>query len=618
MENYINSDPSAKKGTEKSTKDKFQDLILASARHQRRLTKLSDIDRDKKINKELTKRIEQADDPFVKSSLWFKLFRTFEIQSELLPKTTATKKGASFAELNIVDSSKDLIYEDGNYGDTYLKVNNDGYRKEGITFVEIGYNQTDDFIALKRHEFANVFTDYDKDTIATDQSDEDPNSARWAAVRVGMELGQALQIYPEMEGKITKGDFVAQERSGVLNSTAGNTFSPTATDKVYLYYCWSIINDEPEMIVFCGGNAEVAEYHKGKDYPHWVKRSNGKAYAYVPLVDMHFTRVGEGICTMSQIGVMADVAGADQKISNIALPGIKKVVNKIVAVFGPEGMEAEGADAYVRDALMLAQERQSLGINPLVPLPAGTTMQTISPDSGIIGEYASARQQIYEIASDRFDIDFQRLSNDDVKATVFVGKTKTELQAISGLYKLNRSGYNRIAEYSIGLAANNWRITEERTVDALINEASDDSVKLNASVVIASLKDWTGRFTTDVDIRIPLSTADKSAAMLDLNGEEFNIYYGRPWNTIEEIQRDLIKLNQRARLAGLEDYYKMSDLLKKAQSIVQKNAAAAQTALGQQEQSGVNPGEGASVDNVNQDVQAELAPQRALAEAGVL
>lgn len=616
--NPVNPEPGMEVITnERTVRDGFKRLILEANTHTRRLDKLDDIDRDKQINADLNKRIEQADDPFVKSSLWFKLFRTFEIQAELLPKTTATKKDGDPVILNTVDSTKDLIFEDGNYDDTYIDINNDGFRKEGITFVEIGFNNVANFISLKRHEFSNVFTDYDKDKMANDQSDEDPKGARWAAVRVGMEMGQALQMYPHLEGKIQKGDFLAAERTGVLNANAGNSFSPTANDKVWLYFCWSIINKDPQSMVFVGGNAEVAEYHEGKDYPYWVKRNSGEEYGFVPIIDMHFTRTGgEGMCTMSQIGVMADVAGADQKISNISLPGIKKVVNKIIAVWGPEGSEDSGADAETRDEIMLAQERQALGINPVIPLPAGTQIDTISPDSGIIGEYKAARSEIYAMASDRFDIDFVRLSNDDVKATVFVGKTKTEIQAISGLYKLNRGAFNKIAEYSVALAAKNWKTTDERSITVTLDKTTEDTTSVNASVVMAALEDWTGRFVTDVDIKIPLSTSDKSDVMQNLANEEFGIFYGRPWKSIDEINRDLTNLNERARLAGLEDKYKIKDLLAKAEAMLATNPAAASATIPSNGAAGA-AGQPMNLDTVNQDVAKELAPQTALAEAGV-
>ncbi len=600
-----------------SVRNSFKELISKANIHPRRLKKLSDITRDKEIAASLTNRIEQSDDPLMKSSLWYKLFRTFEIQAELLPKTTASKKDASDIELNVVDCTKDLIYEDGDFDATYLRVSNDGFRKEGITFVETGYGGEDDFITLKKHQFANVFTDYDKDTISSDQADLNSDAARWAAVRVGLELGDVLQLYPQLEGKVQKGDFLVTERTGALNATAGNTFSPTATDKVWLYYCWSIIQNEPQMIVFVGGNAEIAEYNVGKNYPYWKKRINNKEYAHVPIVDLHFTKVGEGICTMSQIGVMADIAAADQKIANISLPGIKKVVNKIIAVFSPEGADIEGSDAAIRDSLMLAQERQSLGINPVVPLPAGTTMETIAPDSGIITDYQAAKNIIYDVASDRFDIDFQRLSNDEVKATVFVGKTKTEIQAIGGVYKINRNGYNRIAENTVALAARTWKMTESRNIKITIDEAAEDSIELNASVVMGALRDWTGRFVTDVDIKIPLSNADKSAALVDLDNQEFGIFYGRPWKSVEEIQRDLVGLNRRARLAGLEDDYRVASLLKKAEAILKTNAEAAAASIPRPGQVNETEKSGAMVDNTNRDIAAELAPQTALAEAAV-
>lgn len=588
--------------------ERFKAKIEKANNHKRRIDKLSIIERDKEIFSNLSKRIDKSARPFVKGSLLHILFRAYEIQAELLPATRAKKEHGDFVELSIADSCKDLIYDDGNVDELYTKLVNDGFRKEGVSFVNIGYSDIGERLSFLRPEFVDVFVDYDKDTLAESQSDDNPNAGRWCAIRVGMTYGQALRDHPDMEGKIEKGDFLSANNLQSRNSEQGGNVALDKNDKVYMYFCYSIEDKEPEMVVFVGANAAVVDHAKGSKYEYKVRRSNGKDYAHLPLIDWHFTNIGEGICTNSMIGEMADIANSDQRILNLGIPGLEKVVNKIIAIFGADVDQLNGANRTIRDEIMLARERQVAGVNPIVPLPAGADIKTIEPASNVVSDFMNIKQIMADIASDRFNVDFSRNSADEVKATVFVGKTKAEIQAVQGLYKLNRHKFDRMAEYSVSLASRLWNTTDKRQISVVIDTETGDTVKRSIGELIVTLKSWGGRFVTDIDLKIPLSVADKSQAIVDLETQKTNIFYGKPWQSIAEIKDELVVLGERARLAGLDDLYSLSVLVDKARAILAGRNN--MQAMGMKD---AVKGEG--LDALPDDVEEELSPNKELAVA---
>lgn len=595
----------------------FRSKINASSIHTRRLDKISDIKRDKDIDNNLRKRIDKSDDPRVKTSLYFKLYRTFEIQSELLPNTRPVSEKWGSVELAAISSLKDTIYMDGMYADLFQMIVNKRMRTDGATFVEIGFSPDGSFIKPKAHQFANVFTDWDADYMAVDERDTGEEYAKWIAFRVRMSKERAKKTFPDKV--FQTGDFLPDMTYGAENKNAGGQMQANDPDSVSFYYCYSI-EDTPQYCILAGSGATVIDEGEGKEnYMRFIKRANGKEYAFLPAVDLHFTRVGAGLCTMSMVGMMADIANSDQRINDIALPALKKVVNKIVAVFGTAGASLDGLEERAREEILMGLERQTLGINPIIALPNGTSMQTISPDAGVINDFIAVDGILMGKANSRFDIDFVKLSNDDVKATVFVGKTKAELQAISAVYKINRGALNRMADYSLALAKF-WRLDDKRDVKVQVDDETGYSVSISLDEMLLSIQEWDGNFETDVDLKMPLSTGDKSDAIVQLEAQKQNIFYGKRFSSLDEIIDEIDLLIQRAVMAGLEELYKKPVLIKKAQAILNaRNGAAIGNAMPAAAFGGGGMGSSGKTgfDNVNKDVSQELAPQTMLAESGM-
>lgn len=589
----------------------FIDLQEKEMNNMLRIKKMDEVKEDMDILEALTDRVPNKSQIQVKPSLYFKLLRIYDVQASLLPKTFAKKERASQAELSIVDSAKDLIYNDAGMDEVYQDVIK-SFKTEGTAIVQIGFDTEGDLIPIERCELGEIFLDSNVDSISTDSLRKSRN-ALWVIREVNLKYSEFLNIFPHMEGKVFPGSPGQKETRDVFMRDSDENLEIKDSERIGVQYAYSISEKKnPIQAIYAGSNSVLVEDIKqGKDYPFWAKRRNGREYAFLPFVDFHYSLTKRGFYSMSMIGMMKDLAEGFRRILNASLPVFEKSVNKILFLFGAKD------DQFVEE-MQLALETQKLGLNPMIAVGnESARIESIAPDS-IFSDFEAAKKVIFDEASDRFDIDFARLSQETVKATVFIGKTKTELQAISGLYTINRHGFNRIAKYVTSIAGKFWKKSDKRIVDVFISEEEIESVPLPLSDALDVIKEYDGAFETDVDIKIPLSSSDKAQAMIEMEQGVQNLFYNIPFQSIEEIDVDIDSLVKRAALRGLDDIYTKAKLIKKAQDIIksrqqQQEALQAEAVGIEQEDAAVPQG-----NDVNRDVAAELSPNKLLAEANAV
>jgi len=562
-----------------------------------RQDKMDEIEEDKEILEELTEKLPTNATPQIKPSLYFKLMRIYDVQASDLPKTYARAEGKLDADLAIVNSLKDKIYNESGIEDVYVDVIQ-RFKTEGTAVVQLGFSDEGDYIPVETCELGEIFLDPEMTTIAS-HSNMKGRVAKTVMRLASVKYSEFLDMFPEMEGKVTSGSPAMEEVRDVFDRDLEDK-SMKMTDKIGILYCYSIEDSKnPKMMIIAGGSGALCEEKSGKAYPFWKKR-NKKELPFLPFVDFHYSRVKRGFYSMSMIGMMKDIAESYRKMLNAALPLFHKAVNKILFLFGAE-------DDQTVEEMQLAYEQQKLGLNPMIAVEKGVDVKAVGPDSGVFRDFQLAKQEVFAEASDRFDIDFQRLSSDEVKATVFVGKTKTELQAIAGLYTINKTKFDLLAEYVMYLASRHWDLDDSRIMDVSIND--DIEITMSIGKALSLFAGFEGYFDTDVDLRMPTSSTDRANAISRMDQQVFNLFYGRPFKSEQEIELEIQSIAAQARMQDIDDIYTVSALKKKAFAMLQSQFAT--QSLGQGRVGGVE-------DESNRDVAQELAPQRALAQAGVL
>ena len=562
-----------------------------------RTDKMTEIEEDKEILEELNETLNTDERPQMKPSLYFKLMRIYDIQASELPKTYARKKGISDVELSLVNSLKDHIYDEAGAEDVYVDVIQ-RFKAEGTAVVQIGFDDEGNYIPIETCELGEIYIDPKVDSIATHVGMKG-RVARTVIRAAKVKYGEFLQYFPDMEGKVSSGTPGTEEVFAVEDKDMTGNRLMDDKDELTVLYCYSVEKGEPTMAIFAGSTGALCEpVRKGKDYPFWRKR-RGRDVAFLPFVDFHYSRMKRGFYSMSMIGMMKDIAESFRKMLNSALPVFAKIVNPLLFLFG-------ATDDQTIEEMQLAYEQQKLGMNPMIASEEGVSMQAVSPNSNIFTEFINAKQIVFAEASDRFDIDFQRLSGEAVKATVFVGKTKTELQAIAGLYTINKVKFDLLAEYTMALASKHWSLKDPRIINIAITE--DDYVPLSIGRALQVFKEFEGYFDTDTDLRMPTSTVDKANAMTEMEQLVYSTFYGRPFTSAEEISVEIQALAYRARLRDIDDVYTVAALEKKANLVLQGRQ--------QPPQQGTSPDGSLTATNpANEDVAQELSPNTALAEA---
>jgi len=349
------------------------------------------------------------------------------------------------------------------------------------------------------------------------------------------------------------------------------------------------------------GSSTIVEKHEGKDYPFWRKMKNGKEVPFLPFIDFHFSSVKRGLYSVSMIGMMKDAGEAYRKILNASLPAFSRAVNPIVMLLG-------ATEERTVEEMKLASELQDLGVNPTIAVgEENVRMQTVAPQ-GIFQEFEAARTVVFRDLAMRYDVNFQALEEQEQTATEFVGKTKSEIKAIAGLYTINKTAFNRLAEYITSLAARYWKNSDQRPMEIVVSEEDEDTIELKVSEAMITLKEWTGSFETEVDLRIPASTADKATAITEIIAELGQLFNTIPFSTMEQATPFLDLLFEKISLRELNNVVSRAELLKMANSLIEtRTQVQAPQDIPQQPQA----------TEQNQDVAAELAPQSFLAESGL-
>lgn len=602
MENILNPEPELQEVQDDSQDELVQSFLEEYSKYRiqpDRLTKLQEIEEDLGILEDLTEGLPQTDRPQMKPSMYFKLLRLYDTQANKLPTIHAAREGADIAELSLVNSTKDILFADAGMDEVW-KDCLQGFKADGTSVVQIGFNEDGDIIPVERCELAEIFFDAAKSQIASD-SERKGRNVKTIIREVNVTYGEFIDMFPEWEGRVSPGSPGNEERKDVFQATDQSDLDQSS--KVTIHYAYSITKSKnPVCVVYAGSNATIIEKLEGKSYPYWKRLSNGKEVAFLPFVDFHFSSVKRGFFSISMIGMMKDAGEAYRKILNASLPVFSRAVNPIIMLLGSK-------EQRTIEEMKLASEMQDLGLNPTIAVGEdNVAMQTIAP-KGVFQEFEAARTAVFRDLAMRYDINFQALEEVEQTATEFVGKTKTEIKAIAGLYTINKTAFDRLAQYMVALASKYWKATDDRLMDVVVDDDEGDTIPVEVGQALIGLKDWAGHFETEVDLRVPTSTADKATAITEILTELTNLLNAVPFANEDEAAPFVALIEEKIALRELDGVITRPRLKKMVKSVIQRRAPQ-ETGIAQDV-----PVDETSVEA--QDVQRELAPQSFLADSGL-
>lgn len=584
-------------GLEDPLVKEFLDLKQKYEVQQNRLEKIQDLEEDYNELEALQDRLPQSPSPQMKASILFKLLKIYDQELVDLPKIKPTGNVLQATDRNLYDALKEQIFEDVGMEQAWKDVLN-GFKAEGTVLLQVGFDKDTGELSLDKTDLAECYFDSTLSKLCT------KGSARGKRIRtiirtVTMKYSEFIDNFPEWEGKVAPGDpsnSTTKYRDVFENFSNGDF---TESDELTVYYCYSVSKSQkPVELVIAGGLATIISKKEGKAYPYYEVTSTGAKRPYLPFIDYHFTTVKRGFYSLSMIGMMKDISESYRKALNAALPVFHKQVNPILLLFG-------ATDERVKEEIKLAQELQTLGRTRVVPVgQQGVSMGTLSPQGNIFTDFQNFRQQILNDAGMRFDINFQALEEVEQTATEFVGKTKTEVKAVTALYKINKLALSATTKYLVQLAVNNLSTQDPRVLKFNIDEENEEEIGFGE--LLGLIKGSQFDFMVDTDLRMPVSTVDKATALDELNAEINNVFYARPFTSAEEIELEIDLLHEKASMRDLDHIFTKQKLKQKASLILQAR----------QELTPQQPVEGQG-QALPEDVQRELSPNSFLAEANL-
>jgi hypothetical protein len=579
----------------------FIELKEKWEQHKIRVDKMEQIDRDYEVLEGLHDDLTTRSAPEMKSSMMFFAMNSFDSDIVDLPKVKPSGTTMRATDRNLLDSLREQLSEDVGMTEVWADILY-GFKAEGSSVVQIGFDE-DDTISLDKADMKELFFDPRMPKLAG-KNVRRGKTAKTVVRAVKMKFAEFRDQFPDHADQVLPGNPSSGLASLRDNSTVFSKDDLQLEEDMYVYYCYSVQDSKnPIKLVFAGSNAVIIEEERGSDYKFKEVLSNGKERAYLPFIDFHFSNVRRGFYSMSIIGILNDISEVYRKALKAALPVFHKSVNPLIMLFG-------AVDDRIHEEIQIAQELQSLGETPLIPVgQENVQMQSITPEGGIFDTFERLRNTVLRDATSRFKINFQELEDVEQTATEFVGKTKATAVAKTAIYRLNRRPIERIFKYIVQLAISYWDSDDKRLIRFDLDETGDVQEELPMGLVLTALKDISFEFTAEVDIRVPMSTQDKDSAMKEMEGSVQNLFYSIPYQSTDEISMEIDGLYNRAVFRELDHIYTKKKLMEKAQLILDARTQA--TVEAQAVEGGGQQGP------ANEDIARELAPQSFLKEANL-
>lgn len=608
MENVIQPTPEAGTYAKSDANNKYVESFLKLYNkwrtHPLRIEKMLIVEEDYRLVDQLDQLLPDTVQPFMRSSILYKLLRIFDLEASDLPKIRAYDPSAGDSTINLMDELKDILIEVGEIKNVWADTLR-GFRAEGTVFVQEGVDDDGDCVPVECCELAEMFFDPEMQELAT-ESGRRGKRAKTIIREVTMSYAETIDLYPHLKGKIETGSPAPKD---MRDNTNVDRSYQNDNEKVTFHFAYSIENtEEPVMAIYAGCSGTLVQpIDKGKDYPFWKKNKVGKLVPFLPFRVAQFAPKSErrGLYSPSIVGMAKDGVQTYQKLLNVSLPVFSKMVNPILLLLGDSSQREI-------EEMQIAAELQQLGVSQMIPISGqGAGVQELKPQS-IAADFEQFRTIVMRDLSQRFDINLQALEEVEQTATETVAKVKIELKAIQGLYKINADDFfGGLISDMVAIYYKHGNKHTKRKLSISLGGDTDESIEIEMKVALLEVAEWTGSFKVETDLKLAVSTQDRANALFEIENFKRNALYGVQFTSLEQIQSSINAVYKLAVLRDLDDVFSKKALVQEAEMILQ----------GQQPppvQEAQPTNEGVTNEGVtNEEVAGELAPQSFLADAGI-
>ena len=553
-------------------------------------------------DRETASQLKETIDPRkMRSPIMYKAKLAYDVQARHMPYISPYKAGKYRDDLAIIDSYKDLIFSKLNIARVFSSTVEQSF-VDGQTWIHIG---TDEGVMTFDILDPNLVV-FDPQAIGYCHNYLDrSNSHKMIARRVMYTQEEFNEAYPKLAG--TSG--VPYDMNAELGKTAEQRVNDADKDQIVAvdYIYGATCFDEPFMLAIAGSDGTVISELRGKDYKSFKKTMFGEE-AFLPFVNFDMTTYRQGAFPMSIVSLLREVDAKYHKFISSAVSSFNKIMSKKYALVG------QGAgDVDVQEELKNAEIANSKGYDYMMAFESGGNLdiKSFGADAKVINEYMAIRDTLLREASTISGINFMLHSEQDLKATVFLGKNKSELQAIGAVYKINEECFfNRLADIVVNTS-------KDKSFKKLIKNASmslsvgGETIELGVLELSGVIDAWDGEFRTDTDLKVPASTSDTLKALQIGRAAFTNLLYATPFQSIEEIKPLLNSMAKEANMMSIDDVFGMESLVSATQSIIDQRSAQAEAMNAQSEPT--QQGEVGS-----EEANKELSPNTALAEANII
>lgn len=392
--------------------------------------------------------------------------------------------GSGRPEINerIVTDGVATVMEEGGYANCFRDKNGAAYKMLlfGDAFMQIGTNEQSSYpIQFRVGSLSDIYFD----NYCVDIRDATGGlSATEGLVVYRYSMRQFDMLYPEMKGKVVKGDIPRSYRyRKQLEKSWLQTFYDDEDEiEVAHYYR---LGTKPTYTVFAGSACVIVSELTGKEYPFYMDKENlDKPEAYIPIIHYKCFPSSEGFYNYGIGHALYDLAIVMRRMDNMAFNHAEDNIYPINMVNMPRGEASTFFAKYIA-----AQEQRRAGGKGFIPMeygPDGKQGVTLEPFQSL------PITQEWERAFTRLERQITRLGiqldavdrGENYTATQILAEEENADQVIKQIMEFNASESKFAVEVTMDFIRK-FISSKDKTPLNLLTEVTIEGEKLNAAGV---------------------------------------------------------------------------------------------------------------------------------------
>ena len=482
----------------------FIELIDSSTVDPNRTDKKENIKENIEKKREFHSLLPTGRRPMMKSSLYAIVNRKIRMNNMKPPRidVDVIDVNSQLAMGTVREGLEEIVYEDL-HRTTY-----DRYDTEGTAFVVL--DELEGSLVRRVVPIEDMFHDPKGTRLLNEYRGFEEENIRWFAYRSILKRATFNKNFPEFAEKVASGTPTEAIPVSEQDHDGKEYYNWDLDADIEIFYCYSMINEEPVYCVIAGASATIIEMKKGKGYPY--KTPDGSEY--LPLVVFFFSDEKLGLYSAGAVDFVKDGAEALKKNLNATLQNVARIVNAPTYMFG----SADDADIQELENYYRMQEN---GYSPIIQRKeADIKIQQLSPQS-VSQTYREIKNEVLDDLSERLGFMLRKLDNDpSQRVGIFVRQDMEQGEAIKAIDGRNADNFLRLfyLVYFMKITLTPPKNTKIRI------EGVEDELELKPKEVRSLLKDYTPKFLIDTDMDYRMTYQEKLQARDIASNDMIQLY----------------------------------------------------------------------------------------------